>query len=158
MSALPLPERALCFAEDFVVWILDGRKAATTRVDNFVLEGGGLEVVGDLLPGERVRAVYLASGDSSTVTITGASRSTGASTGMGTGTGKGKTETCFAVLEITRLESRTVRSVDDELARVENFESAAELNAALLRFYPVLTDGSELVVVHFKLLHEVQRA
>ena len=52
-----LPARVLYFATDFVQWILEGKKRATTRVDGFVLEDGDIEVVGDLAPGDRVRAL-----------------------------------------------------------------------------------------------------
>ena len=54
---LPLPEEILCFATDFVEWILEGKKAATTRIDNFVLEDGTVESVGHFKPGDRVKAV-----------------------------------------------------------------------------------------------------
>lgn len=56
------------------------------------------------------------------------------------------------MLEITSLELRLIAALDDDLARIENFADAAGLKAALNRFYPNLTDDSEIVVVHFKLI------
>merc|ERR1711959_321484 len=60
-------------------------------------------------------------------------------------------ENVFGVLEIVKVEQRTLESLDDDLARAENFESAGQLKDVLTGFDPDLTADSELVVVHFKL-------
>ena len=56
---------------DFVDWILEGTKTATTRIDNFVTEEGETEIVGDLQRGDLVRAVTPEGRSFAVLTITG---------------------------------------------------------------------------------------
>lgn len=56
---------------------------------------------------------------------------------------------CFAMLQVTAVEDRTVGAIDAQLAAVEGFDSAADLRAALAGFYPGLNDDDEVRVIHF---------
>ena len=112
--------RRLYFSTEFVKWILNGTKTATTRVDNFVFEDGDVEKVGDLKSGDVVDGVD-------------------------------DEERTFAVLEITKdPEKRTYESIDDQLAKIENFKNAKELKLVLKKFYKELKPESPLVVVYFR--------
>lgn len=49
--------KTLSFSNDFVEWILSGKKRATTRVDKFPFEDGTCETAGELCDGDVVRAL-----------------------------------------------------------------------------------------------------
>ena len=61
-------------------------------------------------------------------------------------------EEAFAVLSIEQVETRTYGSLDDKLAKIENFKNKKALCDALGQFYKDLKHDSQLVVVYFKLV------
>eukprot|EP00939_MAST-03C_sp_MAST-3C-sp1_P001305 g1305.t1 len=60
----------------------------------------------------------------------------------------------FCALKIRRVEHRTYGSLDDDLARIENFTDASELRKVLRHFYPGLEDESKLVIVYFEAIRD----
>jgi len=56
----------------------------------------------------------------------------------------------FAELKILNIELRTFKSIDQELALLENCSSPNELKTLLKKFYPDLNDNSMLKVIYFK--------
>merc|ERR1712232_874083 len=115
-----LPKDVVFFSNQFVEWILTGKKTATTRIDGFVFDDGDVQRVGHLRPGDRVQAVD-------------------------------DDERCFGILEIVDAERRSLKTLDDDLARAENFTSAEELREVLAGFTPGLAEDDPLVVLFFKL-------
>lgn len=55
----------------------------------------------------------------------------------------------FALLRVVRFEDRLFADVDDDLARIENMQSAAELKAVLRHFYPGAADDDHIRVIYF---------
>jgi len=53
--------------------------------------------------------------------------------------------------------SRTIATVTEELAELEDFDSASELRTAILSHYPHANDAEQLVVFHFALICTVDR-
>jgi uncharacterized protein YhfF len=65
-------------------------------------------------------------------------------------------EAHFATIKITRIDRRSFGSIDDDLAGLEGFNSAAELKTALLQFYPETTAETAFDVFHFMLVSLVK--
>ena len=55
----------------------------------------------------------------------------------------------FAELDVQRARSLKFEEVDDELARLEDCETAADLRALVRRFYPDVADDALFDVFHF---------
>ena len=60
-----------------------------------------------------------------------------------------ESERPFARLEIHRMEDRKFSEIDDDLAHIENMESAIELQNALKQFYPDIVDEDLVRVIFF---------
>ncbi|OLP97950.1 hypothetical protein AK812_SmicGene19645 [Symbiodinium microadriaticum] len=61
----------------------------------------------------------------------------------------------FALLAFDRVETRKFADIDDGLAQIEGMTQGAELQSALLRFYPDVSPEDEVVVLHFHLLKTI---
>ena len=126
-----LPEKELCFATEFVDWILSGKKKATTRIDHFLVDEktGTYEDVGDFQVGDTFCAIHDGDDDETEQQLEP-----------------------FAVLLVTNVEKRSYGSLDDVLAQTENFPNRKALCDALGTFYKDLQNDTELVVIYFELL------
>jgi hypothetical protein len=60
------------------------------------------------------------------------------------------------VLDVREVETITVSKIDDALARSEDCVDAAALKTLLRRFYPDITEESEIHVLHFELVGAVR--
>ncbi|MEE2961535.1 MAG: ASCH domain-containing protein [Myxococcota bacterium] len=60
-----------------------------------------------------------------------------------------ESERPFARLEIHGMEDRKFSEIDDNLAHIENLESATELQDALKQFYPDIVDEDLVRVIFF---------
>lgn len=121
-------DRSLYFSTEFVDWILTGKKRATTRVDGHVsVEEDGSTHEEDVGDVREGTRLHALDDD----------------------------ERPFAVLRVTGVERRTYGSLDDEVARIENFEDRKDLCDALGRFYKDLQHDSEVVVIYFELLQSL---
>lgn len=63
----------------------------------------------------------------------------------------------FAIIEIVNVERRALKSLDNNLARIENFDDVSQLKEALGTFYSDLTEDSPLVVIYFNLNRVIKK-
>lgn len=115
----------LDFAPDFIEPILSGAKRATARC-----------------PGPKDTDV---TSDLEAVITQGWALATCSS-----GDGQG-----FAVLKIEAIERMRFDELDDRIAKIEGLSSGDELRSILGRFYPGMSAGDQVVIVHLQVLHRI---